>query len=72
MAADIALGKRLTAWLEFRGLSQADFATKVGKTRSTVSYWCTDGRYPSRKAMESIIRALRTTTAKFYGPLPSR
>ena len=70
--ADIGIGRRISAWLAYRRISQAEFAAILNMSRSTVSYWCTDSRYPSRESLQAILRALRTTTAKFFGPLPPR
>lgn len=45
---------KLQAWLDLKGLSQHDFATLVGRERSTVTRWV-GGRMPSKSDL-AIIR----------------
>ena len=58
------LGQTLLAALEAKGLTQATFAKKIGKTRSTVHGWCRDKTKPRLDTLSQIASGLDTTVAE--------
>jgi len=58
------LGQTLLAALEAKGLTQAAFAKKIRKTRSTVHGWCRDKTKPRLDTLSLIANGLDTTVAE--------
>lgn len=58
------LGETLLAALSARGLTQADLAKRMDKTRSTIHAWCRDKTKPRLDTLTQIATALDTTVAE--------
>lgn len=48
------MGRNILDIRQFSGLSQKDFALKLGVSKATVSLWENGKKYPSRKNMEKL------------------
>ncbi len=48
------IGKNITVIRQHFGLSQQDFAMKVGISKATVSLWENGKKYPSKKNLEKL------------------
>ncbi|MDG3439377.1 helix-turn-helix domain-containing protein [Nitrospirillum amazonense] len=45
----------LADYLQAHGLTAAEFARRIGRSRSTVARWCTGQRHPDAAAMRAIM-----------------
>ncbi|ASG24225.1 helix-turn-helix domain-containing protein [Nitrospirillum viridazoti] len=45
----------LADYLQAHGLTAAEFARHIGRSRSTVARWCTGQRHPDAAAMRAIM-----------------
>jgi transcriptional regulator with XRE-family HTH domain len=60
----LTLGQTILAALKAKGLTQADLARKMGKTRSTIHAWCRDKTKPRLDTLSQIASTLDTTVAE--------
>ena len=60
------LAERIAARREELGLSQAELARAIGVSGATLSRWESGDSGPSRKNLESLAFALRTTSGALY------
>jgi transcriptional regulator with XRE-family HTH domain len=58
------LGKTILTALRAKGLTQADLAKRMGKTRSTIHAWCRNKTKPRLDTLTQIATALDTTVAE--------
>ena len=71
MQTEIELPQRLAWWRKALKLTQADIAKAAGCTVSAVSHFERGTADPTQARLEAIVkRGLKTTMARFYGPLP--
>lgn len=54
-------GDRLKDLLRSRGMTQADLAREVGRSRSAVNHWVSGGRAPDPESLAAICRALKVS-----------
>ncbi|WP_074048666.1 helix-turn-helix transcriptional regulator [Paenibacillus ihumii] len=56
----------LQYWLDHRGMSQAEFARRIGWSKRMVSYWCSDERLMSVEAMYTASVILEISMESLY------
>lgn len=65
-------GERLTSWLKFVGLRQADLARALDVSRTAVHGWMHDSSAPTTDRLVPIVKALGIPggVAEFYARMP--
>lgn len=63
-------GERLTSWLKFVGLRQADLARALGVSKAAVHGWTTTAS-PTTDRIIPICAALKISVAEFFSRMPS-
>lgn len=65
-------GERLTSWLKFVGLRQADLARALDVSRRAVHGWMHDDAAPTTDRLVPIVQALRIPggVAEFFARMP--
>lgn len=64
------LRTRIKRWRESRGLSKAELARRVGKTRSAIVQWEQGKSAPSRETTEALAGVFGVSIPAFWGSAP--
>jgi len=63
----INIGNNITALRNHLGLSQKEFAEKLGVSKATVSLWENEKKYPSRKNIEKLMTLFQLQPYDLFG-----
>lgn len=55
----VSVVMRLAEYLAQEGMTQADFARKIGQEQATIARYCTGKRTPQPEVMRKIVQATR-------------
>lgn len=66
----MSIGERISRWLDYLGVSQAQLAAILGLGESAVSNWCTGQNGPATARLTEIAEALGMDLPAFFGPIP--